>query len=76
MAEVRVWAPHARLVELESNGRIMKMARAEDDWWGLDAPCLRHGTDYAFRLDGEGPLPDPRSAWQPCGVDGLSLIHI
>jgi maltooligosyltrehalose trehalohydrolase len=28
--------------------------------------------DYAFRLDGGEPLPDPRSAWQPAGVHGPS----
>lgn len=31
-------------------------------------PCL----DYAFRIDGGEPTPDPRSPWQPEGVEGLS----
>jgi maltooligosyltrehalose trehalohydrolase len=30
--------------------------------------------DYGFVIDGEGPYPDPRSAWQPNGVNGLSRI--
>lgn len=33
---------------------------------------LAHGTDYAYRLDGGGDLPDPRSALQPDGVHGPS----
>ena len=28
--------------------------------------------DYGFRVDGGEPTPDPRSAWQPDGVHGLS----
>lgn len=32
------------------------------------------GTDYGFSLDGGPTRPDPRSAWQPHGVDGLSRV--
>ncbi len=35
----------------------------------LDVPA---GTDYRFVLDGGDPLPDPRSPWQPAGVEGPS----
>jgi maltooligosyltrehalose trehalohydrolase len=38
----------------------------------LDAPFIRHGSDYAFIVDGEGPFPDPCSPWQPYGVHGAS----
>jgi len=72
MAEIYVWAPKARLLELNNNGRIMDMARAKDGWWGLDAPYIQHGVDYTFRVDGEGYFPDPRSAWQPAGIHGPS----
>ncbi|MBW3535312.1 MAG: malto-oligosyltrehalose trehalohydrolase [Gemmatimonadetes bacterium] len=48
-------------------GEDRPLARGEDGWWRPDAP-LRPGTDYAFRVDGEGPFPDPRSPWQPQGV--------
>jgi maltooligosyltrehalose trehalohydrolase len=40
----------------------------------LEDDTLAAGTDYGFVLDGEGPLPDPRSAWQPSGVHGLSRL--
>src|SRR5207253_1421947 len=41
-------------------------------WWA--GPELAAGTDYAFRLDGGEPLPDPRSPWQPSGVHGPSRV--
>jgi len=72
MPGIWAWAPHARLVELESEGRLVGMTRNEKDWWSADAPFIQHGTDYAFRVDGQGPFPDPRSPWQPEGVHGPS----
>ncbi|MDD3950703.1 MAG: malto-oligosyltrehalose trehalohydrolase [Desulfobacterales bacterium] len=72
MADVRVWAPHARTVALSSNGRLYEMTRCEMGWWSLAAPWMAHGCDYAFHLDGQGPMPDPCSAWQPQGVHGPS----
>jgi maltooligosyltrehalose trehalohydrolase len=66
-----VWAPSARRVELVAGGERLEMSAAERGWWVSDhrAPA---GTDYGFALDGGDPLPDPRSAWQPDGVHGLS----
>ena len=72
MAMIRVWAPRAATVELETGGLRLAMSAAERGWWQLDAPDIEHGLDYAFRLDGEGPFGDPRSAWQPEGVHGPS----
>ena len=72
MANICVWAPHCRLVELESKGRIVSMTRNLRGWWSADVPFIHHGTDYTFRVDGQGPFPDPRSAWQPEGVHGPS----
>jgi len=37
-------------------------------------PDAGHGTDYRFSLDGADPVPDPRSAWQPEGVHGVSRV--
>jgi len=72
MAQIRVWAPSAQQIELESGGRLSRMTQNETGWWTTDEPPIRHGVDYAFRVDGEGPFPDPRSAWQPEGVHGAS----
>lgn len=48
------------------------MQREANGWWSAASP--RAGTDYAFALDGDAPLPDPRSRWQPNGVHGFSRI--
>jgi len=72
MTEIRVWAPNARQVVIESQNRTVNMARNPAGWWSAEAPFIGHGVDYAFRIDGEGPFPDPRSGWQPEGVHGPS----
>jgi maltooligosyltrehalose trehalohydrolase len=49
------------------------MVEGERGWWVVEADG-EPGDDYGFRLDGSGPLPDPRSPWQPDGVDGMSRL--
>jgi maltooligosyltrehalose trehalohydrolase len=71
----RVWAPDAERLGLETDGATFAMERAPGGWWSGPASgpgSLRHGTDYAFRIDGDGPFPDPRSRWQPAGIHGPS----
>lgn len=66
-----VWAPAAATrVEVEVDGARHPLARdgRRDGWWHGEAPA----GDYAFRLDGGRPLPDPRSPRQPHGPDGPS----
>jgi maltooligosyltrehalose trehalohydrolase len=70
MREFRVWAPKARGVELRVGERLMKMTE-DDGWWSVRAEA---DGDYGFVLDGGDTLPDPRSAWQPNGVNGLSRV--
>src|SRR5690554_6596714 len=69
---IEVWAPNASKVELvQGSARdAVPMERGTGGWWRtrVDDPV----TDYGFRVDGEGPLPDPRSRWQPNGVHELS----
>jgi maltooligosyltrehalose trehalohydrolase len=72
MALLKVWAPLAHQLELVSQDSIQALRRAERGWWILDTPLVQHGTDYAYLVNGEGPFPDPRSAWQPEGVHGQS----
>ena len=80
MTAARVWAPRAAEVTCElrhesdpSAVTTASMARSHDGWWV--GPDLAHGVDYAFTVDGNGPLPDPRSAWQPHGVHGPSRAY-
>ena len=71
----RVWAPAAQRVELETGGARRPMRAGPDGWFHPDdAADLSAGTDYRFVLDGAAPLPDPRSRWQPRGVDGPSRV--
>jgi maltooligosyltrehalose trehalohydrolase len=74
MAVFRVWAPGAGKVEVEIDSRPVEMKRGERGWWEAEVEEAGHGTDYAFRLDGGIPLPDPRSMWQPSGVHGPSRV--
>ncbi len=72
MAQIHIWAPEAEAVELESNGKLLGMTKDKAGWWIVEAPFIDHGVDYAFRMNGQGPFPDPRSPWQPQGVHGPS----
>jgi maltooligosyltrehalose trehalohydrolase len=50
-------------------------------WWrldirDLDASDAGVGSDYGFLVDDDAKVyPDPRSAWQPNGVHGLSRVY-
>ena len=69
MTELRVWAPRARGVDVLFAESSVPMTRRDGDWFV--APVERAG-DYRFGLDAGPPRPDPRSPWQPDGVDGPS----
>jgi malto-oligosyltrehalose trehalohydrolase len=72
----RVWAPEAAQAEVEVSGRRHPLAAGgAPGWWETELPVPGHGTDYAFRLDGGDPLPDPRSPWQPSGPAGPSRTY-
>jgi len=43
-------------------------------WWGTEVSAAKPGSAYGFVVDDEGPFPDPRSAWQPRGVQELSRV--
>jgi maltooligosyltrehalose trehalohydrolase len=72
MCQIAVWAPLAECVALDTRNQLIKMDRAANGWWTVNAPFVEHGTDYAFRIDSGAPLPDPRSPWQPEGIHGFS----
>jgi len=71
-----VWAPLAERMHAEVEGESLEMAPgAVLGWWQVNVPAAKHGTDYAFCVDGGEPRPDPRSLWQPHGVHGPSRIY-
>ncbi len=74
--EVRVWAPHAKRVDVDVTppGGVTAtapMSQVSGGWW-VASTSATQPFDYAFRVDGDQPLPDPRSPWQPRGVHGPS----
>ncbi|MGH2693537.1 MAG: malto-oligosyltrehalose trehalohydrolase [Actinomycetota bacterium] len=68
---LEVWAPHAGRVELVLGEKRAPMIPGDRGWWRGELE-LEGERDYAFSLDGGPPRPDPRSPWQPGGVDGPS----
>lgn len=74
MSIMTVWAPNATTIEVEVAGARIPMAARAGGWWAADVASAGPGSDYAFVLDGDRPLPDPRSPWQPRGVHGPSRL--
>ena len=72
MISFRVWAPNAKQVEIKIGSDLLGMTAGEDGWWLVEIPGDGAGVDYAFVLDRDDPLPDPRSPWQPNGIHGAS----
>ena len=76
-ARFRVWAPDRTRVELileDRAGEVRALDGAEDGTFSGFVPGARAGERYRYRLDGEGPFPDPASRFQPDGVHGPSEI--
>jgi len=75
----RVWAPDRNSVDVVIGERRVPMSRDERGdgdrgWWTVCVDGAGPGSDYAFRLDGGPPRPDPRSAFQPGGIHGPSRV--
>jgi maltooligosyltrehalose trehalohydrolase len=73
-----VWAPNAGRVEIEltENGRarFVDLVSCEGGRFSAHIPGLGPGTLYRFRVDGNGPFPDPYSRFQPVDVHGPSEV--
>ena len=75
MTTFRVWAPLPSRVEVVVDGTKHEMRPASPEgWWEAHVSDAGPGSDYAFVLDGEHSLPDPRSMWQPNGVHEPSRV--
>jgi maltooligosyltrehalose trehalohydrolase len=61
-------------VEVQVGADRFPMTANAAGWWTAAVPSVEPSRDYGFVLDGEGPLPDPRSPWQPRGIDGISRL--
>ena len=74
MHKFQVWAPLGDEVAVQIGDKRQSMQPSEGGWWSVENKDAGPGTDYGFVVNGEGPFPDPRSAWQPSGIHGLSRI--
>jgi maltooligosyltrehalose trehalohydrolase len=75
MHSFSVWAPDASTVEVQVAGSTYPLQRAERGYWWAAIEQADAGMDYGYILDGQKPaIPDPRSPWQPHGVNGLSRL--
>ena len=74
MSRFKVWAPAATKVAVEIGDRRYPMTRGDGGWWFAQISLSETDIDYAFVVDGDRPLPDPRSPWQPYGVHGPSRV--
>lgn len=69
-----VWAPDASEVSLKLGDDCLPMAASDGGWWEVVSEAATTGDRYGFVVDGNGPFPDPRSAWQPDGVHQRSAV--
>jgi maltooligosyltrehalose trehalohydrolase len=76
MAVFEVWAPCCRAVDLvlDRAKRRLPMEKFGRGSWRVAVDGLGPGSRYAFSLDGGPARPDPRSRWQPEGIDGPSAL--
>ena len=67
-----VWAPSAAKVAMVTGNERIEMHRDSGGWWHAELNPELARADYALSLNGDQPLPDPRSPFQPHGVHGFS----
>ena len=69
----RVWAEHAKRVDVAVGGARHELAEEGFGIWSATVPAA-HGDTYRYVLDGGDPLPDPATRWQPEGLRGPSAV--
>ncbi len=71
----KVWAPKAERVDVKAGAETVALEKQDGGWWARSVESAGPGTEYAFMLDGKDQaMPDPRSAFQPNGVNGASCV--
>jgi maltooligosyltrehalose trehalohydrolase len=72
-----IWAPTAQKVEVvfePPSEKTLPLAKESDGYFRGWGPNVKPNALYRFRVDGNGPFPDPTSRFQPQGVHGPSEI--
>ena len=72
MNEIRVWAPTAQRIvhACSTTGDEIELQAVAGGWFRGHVPF----DEYLISIDGGEPRPDPRSGWQPDGIDGPSRV--
>lgn len=71
----KVWAPKAESVAVKVDGAQHPLEKGKGGWWSAPVKSAGPGSLYTFLLDGKDQeLPDPRSQYQPQGVNGPSCV--
>ena len=71
-AEVVVWAPQVKKLELCIHNKKLPLEKNEFGYWRTYSTEIAPGELYKFLVDDEKELPDPASLSQPEGVHGRS----
>ena len=70
---IKVWAPHARFLTLEVDGKnntpLMKM---QYGFWQAKCPEVKPGDRYKLNINNKDQFPDPASLSQPDGIHDSS----
>ncbi|MCC5073229.1 malto-oligosyltrehalose trehalohydrolase [Xanthomonas campestris] len=70
-----LWAPDAHTVEvIFDSGERAALQRQDDGFFSGVMACALDAR-YRYRVDGQTPVPDPASRWQPDGVHGSSAVQ-
>jgi maltooligosyltrehalose trehalohydrolase len=70
----RVWADMHKSVSVLTKGRQHSLAGEGHGYFSGNVAGVGNGDTYSFKVDGEGPFPDPASRFQPQGPHGPSQI--
>lgn len=72
-AEILVWAPYAKTVDISINDQFqIALYKREQGYWNLSTQQLKPFDNYYFVLDEKKKFPDPASLSQPLGVHKAS----
>ena len=74
MHTFEVWAPYAAELDVQIGSKKYPLNKAGSGWWRAQVEEAGPGTDYMFSVDKGRPVPDPKSAYQPEGIDGPSRL--
>ena len=74
VADVRVWAPACRTVDVVTERATVSLERDSEGFFAGQVKGAAAGDRYWFQLDGSRRRPDPVSRYQPEGPHGPSAI--